>query len=68
LRRDSERTLGRFLLQLRYLTQAVDEIRNAGYWLLCYTVDDPDGARRLFSWGVDAIFTDRLDLIGPDFA
>jgi len=31
-------------------------------------VNDPDTARRLFSWGVDAIFTDRLDLIGPDFA
>jgi len=52
-----------------YLTQAqVDEIRAAGYWLLCYTVNDPKNARRLFSWGVDAIFTDRLDLIGPDFA
>jgi len=44
------------------------EIRGAGFWLLCYTVNDPDTARRLFSWGVDAIFTDRLDLIGPDFA
>lgn len=43
-------------------------IRDAGYWLLSYTVNDPDTARRLFSWGVDAIFTDRLDLIGPDFA
>ena len=52
-----------------YLTQPqVDEIRTAGYWLLCYTVNDPDSARRLFSWGVDAIFTDRLDLFGPDFA
>ncbi len=52
-----------------HLTQAqVDEIRDAGYWLLCYTVNDPKNARRLFSWGVDAIFTDRPDLIGPDFA
>jgi glycerophosphoryl diester phosphodiesterase len=25
-------------------------------------------AKRLFAWGVDAIFTDRLDLIGADFA
>ena len=48
-------------------TQA-NEIRGAGYWLLCYTVNDPDTARRLFSWGVDAIFTDRLDLVGPDSA
>jgi glycerophosphoryl diester phosphodiesterase len=52
-----------------YLTQAqVDEVRAAGRWLLCYTVNDPDSARRLFSWGVDAIFTDRPDLIGPDFS
>ena len=52
-----------------YLTRAqVDEIRAAGYWLLCYTVNDAKNARRLFSWGVDAIFTDRPDLIGPDFA
>lgn len=43
------------------------EVKRAGYWLLCYTVNDPELARRLFSWGVDAIFTDRLDLIAPDF-
>jgi glycerophosphoryl diester phosphodiesterase len=42
-------------------------VRDAGYWLACYTVNDPATARRLFGWGVDAIFTDRLDLIEPDF-
>jgi glycerophosphoryl diester phosphodiesterase len=53
----------------KHLTAArAKEIRDAGYWLLCYTVDDPDTARKLFSWGVDAIFTDRLDLIPPGFA
>jgi glycerophosphoryl diester phosphodiesterase len=53
----------------KYLTEAqADEVRGAGYWLLCYTVNEPAIARRLFSWGVDAIFTDRLDLIPPDFA
>jgi len=53
----------------KYLSAAqASEIRDAGYWLLCYTVNDPQTARRLFSWGVDAIFTDRLDLISPDFA
>jgi glycerophosphoryl diester phosphodiesterase len=53
----------------KYLSVAqAAEIRDAGYWLLCYTVNDPDVARRLFSWGVNAIFTDRLDLIPPDFA
>lgn len=35
--------------------------------LLAYTVNDPAQARALFTMGVDAICTDRLDLIGPDF-
>ena len=53
----------------KYLTPAqAKEIRGAGYRLLCYTVNDPEIARRLFSWGVDAIYTDRLDLIPPDFS
>ncbi|MBE0621205.1 MAG: glycerophosphodiester phosphodiesterase [Burkholderiales bacterium] len=43
-------------------------VRDAGYWLLSYTVNDPHIVRVLFDWGVDAIITDRLDLIGPDFA
>jgi glycerophosphoryl diester phosphodiesterase len=42
-------------------------VRDAGYWLLCYTVNDAQTARRLFGWGIDAVFTDRLDLIAPDF-
>jgi glycerophosphoryl diester phosphodiesterase len=42
-------------------------VRDAGYWLLCYTVNDPEIVRVLFDWGVDAIITDRLDLIPPDF-
>lgn len=41
--------------------------KDAGFGLLCYTVNDPLRARELFSWGVDAICTDALDLIGPDF-
>jgi len=52
-----------------YLIEAqAHDVKRAGYWLLCYTVNDTDLARRLFSWGVDAIFTDRLDLFPPDFA
>jgi glycerophosphoryl diester phosphodiesterase len=43
-------------------------IKDAGYGLLTWTVNDPDRARELFGWGVDAIFTDRLDVIGPAFA
>jgi glycerophosphoryl diester phosphodiesterase len=44
------------------------EIRDAGYALFCYTVNEPERARELFSWGVDAFCTDRIDVIGPDFA
>ena len=43
-------------------------VKDAGYWLFCYTVDDPERARELFGWGVDALCTDRIDLIGPGFA
>jgi glycerophosphoryl diester phosphodiesterase len=43
-------------------------VRDAGYWLLCWTVNDPEIVRVLFDWGVDAVITDRLDLIAPDFA
>ena len=49
------------------LPQQVRAVRDAGYWLLCWTVNDPEIVRVLFDWGVDAIITDRLDQIGPDF-
>jgi glycerophosphoryl diester phosphodiesterase len=44
------------------------EVKRAGYWLFCYTVNEPERARELLDWGVDAFCTDRIDLIGPDFA
>jgi glycerophosphoryl diester phosphodiesterase len=43
-------------------------VKDAGYWLFCYTVNDPARARELFDWGVDAFCTDRIDLIAPDMA
>jgi glycerophosphoryl diester phosphodiesterase len=42
-------------------------VKAAGFGLLCYTVDDPARAREIMSWGVDAVCTERIDLIGPDF-
>lgn len=52
----------------KYLTQAlVDEVKSAGYGLFCYTVNNPKRAAQLFEWGVDAVCTDRLDLINPGF-
>jgi glycerophosphoryl diester phosphodiesterase len=51
------------------LTQVLARaVKDAGYWLFCYTVDEPQRARELFDWGVDAFCTDRIDLIGPSFA
>lgn len=43
------------------------ELKRAGLRILVYTVNDPERAHRLLQWGVDAICTDRIDTIGPDF-
>jgi glycerophosphoryl diester phosphodiesterase len=37
--------------------------RRAGRPVLCYTVNDPARARRLFDWGITAVFTDRPDAV-----
>jgi glycerophosphoryl diester phosphodiesterase len=53
----------------RHLTpQQAGEVKAAGFGLFCYTVNEPARARTLLGWGVDAFCTDRIDLIGPDFA
>jgi glycerophosphoryl diester phosphodiesterase len=43
-------------------------IKQAGFGLFCYTVNDPARAREILGWGVDAMCSDRIDLIGPDFS
>jgi glycerophosphoryl diester phosphodiesterase len=40
-------------------------VHAAGYGLLCYTANDPARAALLYSFGVDCIVTDRLDLFDP---
>lgn len=45
----------------------VSEIKASGLQMLVYTVNEPSRARELAAWGVDAICTDRIDLIGADF-
>jgi glycerophosphoryl diester phosphodiesterase len=51
----------------RHLDAALTRsIGDAGYGLLCYTVNEPARARELFDWGVDAVCTDRIDRIVPD--
>ena len=53
----------------RHLTgQQAHEIKRAGTWLFCYTVNSPQRARTLFSWGVDAFCTDAIDRIPADLA
>jgi glycerophosphoryl diester phosphodiesterase len=53
----------------KHLTAAVArKIRLAGFWLFCYTINNPLRAREILMWGVDGFCTDRIDLIGPDFS
>jgi len=44
---------------------AIREVRGAGYWLFCYTVNDRHRTNQLAQWGIDALCTDRLDRIEP---
>lgn len=39
------------------------EIKSLGKYLLSYTINDPRQAKTLFSWGVDAVFSDAPDKI-----
>lgn len=48
----------------KHLTQPLARaVKDAGYWLFCYTVNEPERVRELIDWGVDAFCTDRIDLI-----
>ena len=48
----------------RHLTAVLArEIKQAGKWLFCYTVNSPKRARTIFGWGVDAFCTDAIDRI-----
>ena len=47
-----------------YLTaQQAIAVKSARIWLFCYTVNTPQRAQTLLSWGVDAICTDAIDQI-----
>ncbi|WP_075182533.1 glycerophosphodiester phosphodiesterase [Pantoea sp. 1.19] len=63
--------LGCISLHLNYRlldAERTAAIKAAGRRILAYTVNDPATARRLLAWGVDAICTDNIDRIGPDFS
>jgi glycerophosphoryl diester phosphodiesterase len=47
-----------------FLTEtATAMVRNAGYPVLAYTVNDAAEARQLFDWGVTSVFSDAPDII-----
>jgi glycerophosphoryl diester phosphodiesterase len=43
--------------------EQVEEIIDFGKPILAYTINDPQKARQLFSWGVDGVFTNVPDVI-----
>jgi len=43
----------------------VDSAHRAGLGVQVWTVDEEEQARRLLAWGVDALITDRPDIIVP---
>jgi glycerophosphoryl diester phosphodiesterase len=43
----------------------IRDAHRAGLGVQVWTVDDPADARRLLEWGVDALITDRPDLLVP---
>jgi glycerophosphoryl diester phosphodiesterase len=45
----------------------VNQLKAAGLHILVYTVNKPQRAAELLSWGVDCICTDAIEVIGPDF-
>lgn len=51
----------------RILTrERVKEVKDAGFQVLAYTVNRKRLAKKLFSWGVDAIFSDYPDIYTQD--
>jgi glycerophosphoryl diester phosphodiesterase len=44
----------------------VADIRDAGYPVLAYTVNDPLRARTLYSWGVTSVFSDVPHIVSGD--
>lgn len=52
----------------KHLSEAMaQQIKQAGYGLLCYTVNTPERALEIRSWGVDAFCTDKINVIPANF-
>ena len=53
----------------RHLDPAlVKAVHGSGRGLLTYTVNDSEAALEMLEWGVDALVTDQLDAVTPNFA
>jgi glycerophosphoryl diester phosphodiesterase len=51
----------------RFVTQAlVQAIRQKGYTVAVWTVNDAERVRELLDWGCNGIFTDKVTTIRPD--
>jgi glycerophosphoryl diester phosphodiesterase len=62
------RTLGAVAIHTNQKNLTADlakQVKQAGFGLFCYTVNDPVRAWEILAWGVDAMCTDRIDIIGP---
>ena len=49
----------------RITKEFVEEVKDLGYWMFCYTVNDPARAQEILRWASTAFCTDRLDLVRP---
>jgi glycerophosphoryl diester phosphodiesterase len=46
----------------QYLNEeSVKRVREAGYFINAYTVNNPLRQKELFDWGVNGVFTDYLE-------
>lgn len=50
----------------RTTSELVERAHAEGFWVFCYTVNSPERLHELWRLGVDAVCTDRLDLVRPD--
>ena len=52
--------------QVLWTAELMTMVHGAGLRALAYTVNEPDMAERLDSWGIDGLITDRVDRFAPD--
>jgi glycerophosphoryl diester phosphodiesterase len=46
--------------------EIIKTAHEAGFRIMCYTVNDLGRMKRLFSWGIDSVVTDMIHEIAPD--